>query len=86
MARGLARILTGKVFIFRNSVIEMISLKAPLYLIKTSYIDPKGATSFEEHKEIMKKHGLGLDRHAASAYLIALKRPGKTLKDLKQPL
>ena len=34
-------------------------------------IDPKGTTHSREHKEIMKKRGL--DRHMASAYLIALK-------------
>ena len=62
--------------VFRNSVIEMIALKAPLYSINVKYVDPKGATSSGEHDEIMKR--FGLDRHTASAYLIAL-------KGLKQP-
>jgi hypothetical protein len=57
--------------VFRNSVIEMIALKAPLYNIKIKYVDPKGTTSSREHDEIMKRYGL--DRHAASAYLIALR-------------
>ena len=65
-----------KVSVFRSSVIEMIALKAPLYSIEVKYVDPKGTTSSREHDEIMKK--LGLDRHTASAYLIAL-------KGLKQP-
>jgi hypothetical protein len=62
--------------VFRNSVIEMIALKAPLYSINVKYVDPKGTTSSGEHDEIMKR--FGLDRHTASAYLIAL-------KGLKQP-
>ncbi|WP_445292162.1 hypothetical protein [Desulfurococcus sp.] len=60
-----------KVSIFRNRVIETISYKAPLYSIDVAYIDPKGTTSSKEHGKAMKKHGL--DRHTASAYLIALK-------------
>ena len=62
--------------IFRNSVIEMIAMKAPLYGINVEYVNPKGTTSSEEHDEVMRRYGL--DRHAASAYLIAL-------KGLKQP-
>jgi hypothetical protein len=57
--------------IFRSSVIEMLVLKAPLYGIEAKYVDPKGTTNSEEHDEIMKRYGL--DRHTASAYLIALK-------------
>jgi hypothetical protein len=60
-----------KVSVFRSSVIEMIALKAPLYNIKIKYIDPKGTTNSEEHSKIMKRYGL--DRHIASAYLIALR-------------
>jgi len=65
-----------KISIFRSSVIEMISMKAPLYSIEIKYVDPKGTTSSKEHVEMMKKHRL--DSHTASAYLIAL-------KGLKQP-
>jgi hypothetical protein len=65
-----------RVSIFRDSIIEMISLKAPLYGIEAKYVDPKGTTSSREHDEIMEKYRL--DRHTASAYLIAL-------KGLKQP-
>jgi hypothetical protein len=57
--------------IFRSSVIEMVALKAPLYGIEVKYVDPRGTTSSKEHDEIMKR--LGLDRHTASAYLIALR-------------
>jgi hypothetical protein len=60
-----------RVSVFRSSVIEMIALKAPLYSINVKYVDPKGTTSSREHNEIMVKHRL--DRHTASAYLIALK-------------
>jgi len=60
-----------RVSTFRSNTIEMIALKAPLYSIEVRYVDPKGTTNSIEHCEFMKK--LRLDRHAASAYLIALK-------------
>jgi len=60
-----------RVSVFRSSVIEMIAMKAPLYAIKTIYVDPRGTTHSKEHDELMRKYGL--DRHTASAYLIALK-------------
>lgn len=63
-----------KVSIFRNSVIEKIAWKAPLYGMKVIYIDPKETTHGKKHDEIMRK--FGLDRHTASAYLIALKITG----------
>ena len=60
-----------RVTIFRSSVIEVIAMKAPLYSIEAKYVNPKGTTNSREHDEAMRKHGL--DRHAASAYVIALK-------------
>ena len=57
--------------IFRNSITERIAMKAPLYGLNTKFVDPKGTTSSREHNEIMKR--FGLDRHTASAYIIALK-------------
>jgi len=57
--------------IFRSSVIEMIAMKAPLYSINVKYVDPRGTTNSREHDEAMKR--CRLDRHTASAYLIALK-------------
>jgi len=60
-----------RVSIFRSSVIEMIALKAPLYSIETRYVDPKGTTNSVEHDEVMKRYRL--DRHTASAYMIAIK-------------
>ncbi len=60
-----------KIGIFRNSIIEMTTMKAPLYAINIKYVDPRGTTNSKEHDTIMKKHGL--DKHTASAYLIALK-------------
>jgi len=60
-----------KVSVFRSSIIEKIVLKAPLYSIETKYVNPKGTTNSTEHDEAMRKYGL--DRHTASAYLIALR-------------
>jgi hypothetical protein len=60
-----------KVSIFRSSIIERIALKAPLYSIKVSYVSPSGTTNSVEHDELMRRYGL--DRHTASAYLIALR-------------
>jgi len=57
--------------IFRNKIIEVITYKAPLYSLKTIYVSPKGTTHSKKHDEAMRKHGL--DRHTASAYLIALR-------------
>jgi len=60
-----------KVSIFRSTIIEKITMKAPLYSIETKYVNPRGTTNSKEHDEAMRKHRL--DRHTASAYLIALK-------------
>jgi hypothetical protein len=60
-----------KVMVFRSSIIERITMKAPLYSIETKYVNPRGTTNSTEHDELMKKYGL--DRHTASAYLIALR-------------
>ena len=60
-----------KVAVFRNRIIEVVTYKAPLYSLKTIYVNPKGTSHSKEHDETMRKYGL--DRHSASAYLIALK-------------
>jgi hypothetical protein len=60
-----------KVSVFRSTIIERITMKAPLYSIETKYVNPRGTTSSTEHDELMRKYGL--DRHTTSAYLIALK-------------
>ncbi|MFP3258484.1 MAG: hypothetical protein RXQ57_03460, partial [Caldivirga sp.] len=60
-----------KVMVFRSSIIEKIAMKAPLYSIETKYVSPRGTTNSKEHDEAMRKYRL--DRHTASAYLIALK-------------
>ena len=57
--------------IFRSSVIERIAMKAPLYGLSVKFINPKGTTSSRDHAEAMKRYGL--DKHTASAYLIALR-------------
>jgi hypothetical protein len=58
--------------VFRNSVIERIAMKTPLYGPNVEFVKPKGTTSSREHEEAMKRYGL--DKHAASAYLIAYPR------------
>ncbi len=60
-----------KVMVFRSSIIERIALKTPLYSIEVKYVNPRGTTKSEEHNDIMRRYGL--DRHTASAYLIALR-------------
>jgi hypothetical protein len=60
-----------KVSIFRSSIIERITMKAPLYSIEVKYVSPSGTTNSVEHDELMRRYGL--DRHTASAYLIALR-------------
>jgi len=60
-----------RVQIFRNGIVERITVKAPLYSIGVEYVNPKGTTNSGEHEEIMREYGL--DRHSASAYLIALR-------------
>jgi len=55
---------------FRSSIIEMIAIKAPLYAIRVEYVGPKGTTHSKRHDDLMRRYGL--DRHNASAYLIAL--------------
>ncbi len=57
--------------IFRNKILRVITYKAPLYSIKTIYVNPKGTTHSKKHHKVMKY--FGLDRHMASAYIIALK-------------
>lgn len=54
---------------FRSKVIEMIRMKAPLYEMKPSYVNPANTSKISE--ELMRK--LGVDRHTASAYVIALR-------------
>jgi hypothetical protein len=60
-----------KVSIFRSTIIEKIAMKAPLYSIRAGYVSPRGTTNSKEHDEAMKRYEL--DKHTASAYLIALK-------------
>lgn len=60
-----------RVMVFRSSVIEMVAMKAPLYAIKVGYVEPRGTTRSREHDAVMRRYGL--DRHSASAYLVALR-------------
>ncbi|MCD6301331.1 MAG: hypothetical protein J7L82_04595 [Staphylothermus sp.] len=67
-----------KVSMFRNSIIERIAWKAPLYSIKTLYVNPRNTS--KEGEKTGKKLGLG--RHLGSAYIIAK----RTSKHLKRPI
>ena len=69
--KRLHRSYNWKVSTFRNRIIEMIAMKAPIYGLRVSYVNPEGTTHSREHDDIMRKYGL--DRHTASAYIIALK-------------
>jgi len=60
-----------RVQIFRNRIVERIAMKAPLYAINIEYVDPRGTTHSKELDEMMRKYGL--DKHTASAYMIALR-------------
>ncbi len=75
-----------KVSVFRSSIIERIALKAPLFGLSVKFVNPKGTTSSREHDEAMRRYGL--DRHTASAYLIALKlvepRPTQVIKNIQK--
>ena len=69
--KRLHRNYNWRVTVFRNRIIEMIAMKAPIYGLRVNYVNPKGTTHSREHDDIMTRYGL--DRHATSAYLIALK-------------
>lgn len=69
--KRLHRNYNWRVTIFRNRIIEMITMKAPIYGLRVNYVNPKGTTHSREHDDIMTRYGL--DKHTASAYLIALK-------------
>ncbi len=71
-----------RVSIFRNSIIERIIWKAPLYSLHVVNVNPRGTTHSKGHEYIMKRYRL--DRHMASAYLIALKAR-RTIKNLQRP-
>ena len=51
------------------------------YGFKVLLADPKGTTSSAEHGRFMMKHGL--DRHTASAYLVALRALAHQVKQMK---
>ena len=54
---------------FRSRVIEMIRLKAPLYGLKTSYVNPANTSKIGESLATKFR----VDRHTASAYVVALR-------------
>jgi len=55
----------------KRQLIQHAILMARKYGFKVILVDPKGTTKSREHDEAMRRHGL--DRHAASAYLVALR-------------
>ncbi len=68
-----AKRLVSTAWLFKVASNRMLSLamKTPLYSIKVDYVDPRGTTRSREHDMVMKKYRL--DKHTASAYLIALR-------------
>ena len=54
---------------FRSKIIEMIKLKAPLYGIKTSFVNPANTSIIGESLSTK----LRVDKHTSSPYIIALK-------------
>jgi hypothetical protein len=63
-----------KVSTFRSRIIDMIALKAPLYGMSVGFVYPKGTTSSEENIVLQEK--LRIDRHTASAIIIAMRGLG----------
>jgi len=55
----------------KKQLIQHGVVMALKYGFRVLLVDPKGTTSSREHSEVMKRYGL--DRHTASAYLIALR-------------
>ena len=68
-----------KVSRFRAKIIEDIKQVCKQHSIPYVEVNPRGTTHSEEHDEVMKK--FGLDKHTASAYLIA-KRGLEKLKQI----
>ena len=54
--------------------------KAPLYALQVLTVNPKGTMYSEDHEYVMRHYGL--DRHTASAYLIAL----RARRNLQRPI
>lgn len=55
----------------KRQLIRYAVTMALKYGFKVLLVDPKGTTNSREHDEIMQR--FGLDRHVASAYIIALR-------------
>ncbi|MCD6509770.1 MAG: hypothetical protein J7L11_05200, partial [Thermoprotei archaeon] len=55
----------------KRELLQHAILSAMKYKFKILLVNPRGTTHSKKHDEIMRKYGL--DRHTASAYLIALK-------------
>ena len=67
-----SRIANRKITRFaKKQLLQYGIVMAMKYGFKVLLINPKGTTSSKEHDEVMRKYGL--DKHTASAYLIALK-------------
>lgn len=58
----------------------IVTYKAPLYSIGAVYVDSRGTTRSREYSEAMREHGL--DKHTASAYVIALEYLGLKSKQV----
>ena len=62
----------------KRKLLEHAIVMAMKYGFEVLLVDPKGTTSSSEHDEAMKKYGV--DKHTASAYLVAL----RALHQIKQ--
>ena len=69
---------------FKSSIIEEFTLHAPEYGLKTYYVDPSYTSKLAE----LIATDMGIDRHTASAYIIALEylglRPKRVIKSIQK--
>ncbi len=63
-----------KVTTFRSRVIEMIMKKAPLYAIEVRFVNPRGTSNSNDNTLLQRR--FRVDRHTASAILIAMRGLG----------
>lgn len=69
-----------KVMRFTSTLAETIINVSEKLRIKTLRVYPRGTTSSEEHAIVMKR--CGLDKHMASAYLVAVKGLNQNHKNI----
>jgi|GEM_PF-7025930 len=65
------KLLTGRYLGLQRELLRYAISMSLKYGFKVLLVDPRGTTSSVEHDKLMREHGL--DGHAASAYLVALR-------------